>query len=163
MFDEIRALYDTGNTVREIARKLGLGPRCVYRWVRRIDLPERSAMAPKPCTPAYFGAFLARSWAEGMTKARHLFSDIRHRGCTGSYSHLARFLAPWRSGGPSQDEADGLSADQEAPVPLPVHVMDPMTGRRISPLMAAALLRKAASPDDHTADCQRRCTEGHLG
>ena len=53
-------------------------------------------MAPKPCTPAYFEAFLARSWADGTTKVRHLFSDIRHLGYTGSYSHLARFLAPWR-------------------------------------------------------------------
>jgi hypothetical protein len=93
MFDQIRGLYDAGHAVTEIARKLGLGPRRVYRWVRRIDLPEPSAMAPKPCTPAYFGAFLARSWAEGTTKVRHLFSDIRHRGYTGSYSHLARFLA----------------------------------------------------------------------
>ena len=142
MFDKIRALYDAGSTVREIAQQLGLGPRRVYRWVRRIDMPERGAMAPKPCTPAYFGAFLARSWAEGTTKVRHLFSDIRHRGYTGSYSHLARFLAPWRNNGPSQDGDDGLSADQEAPAPLPVHVIDPMTGRRISPHVAAALCIK---------------------
>jgi hypothetical protein len=139
MFDEIRALFDAGSTVGEIAQKLGLGRRRVYRWVRRIDMPERNAMAPKPSTPAYFGAFLARSWAEGTTKVRHLFSDIRHRGYTGSYSHLARFLAPWRSSGPSDD---GLSADQEAPAPLPLRVMDPMTGRRISPLVAAALCIK---------------------
>jgi hypothetical protein len=96
MFDEIRTLYEAGSPVTEIARKLGLGPRRVYRWVRRIDLPEPSAMEPKVCTPAYFGAFLARRWAEGSTKVRHLFSDIRHRGYTGSFSHLARFLAPWR-------------------------------------------------------------------
>jgi hypothetical protein len=143
MFHEIRALYDAGSTVREIAQKLGLGHRRVYRWVRRIDMPERNAMAPKPCTPAYFGAFLARSWAEGTTKVRHLFSDIRHRGYTGSYSHLARFLAPWRSSCLSEDGDDGLpAADQEAPAPLPVRVMDPMTGRRISPLIAAALCVK---------------------
>ena len=85
MFDEIRALYGAGSPVTEIARKLGLGPRRVHRWVRRPDLPEPSAMAPKACTPAYFGAFLARSWAEGTAKVRHLFSDIRHRGYTGSY------------------------------------------------------------------------------
>jgi transposase len=142
MFREIRALYDAGSTVREIAQKLGLGHRRVYRWVRRIEMPEPNAMAPKASTPAYFGAFLARSWAEGTTKVRHLFSDIRHRGYTGSYSHLARFLAPWRSSRPSEDGDDGLSADQEAPAPLPVRVMDPMTGRRISPLIAAALCVK---------------------
>jgi hypothetical protein len=94
MFDKIRALYDAGSTVREIAQKVDLGHRRVYRWVRRIDMPERNTMAAKPCTPAYFGAFLARSWAAGTTKVRHLFFDIRHRGYTGSYSHLARFLAP---------------------------------------------------------------------
>jgi hypothetical protein len=142
MFDKVRALFDAGSTVREIAQKLGLGPRRVYRWVRRIDMPEHSAMAPKPCTPVYFGAFLARSWAEGTTKVRDLFSDIRHRGYTGSYSHLARFLAPWRNNDPSQDGDDGLAADQEAPAPLPVHVIDPSTGRRISPLVAAALCIK---------------------
>jgi hypothetical protein len=99
-------------------------------------------MAPKPCTPAYFGAFLARSWAEGTTKVRHLFADIRHRGYTGSYSHLTRFLAPWRNNGPSQNGDEAPSADQEAPAPPRVHVIDPMTGRRISPLVAAALCVK---------------------
>jgi hypothetical protein len=142
MFDEIRVLYEAGSPVTEIARKLGLGPRRVYRWVRRIDVPEPSVMAPKVCTPAYFGAFLARSWAEGTTKVRHLFSDIRHRGYTGSYSHLARFLAPWR-GSSSSEEAGNLAAsDQEAPAAPRVRTLDPMTGRQISPLTAAALCVK---------------------
>jgi hypothetical protein len=69
MFDQFRALCEAGDAVTEIARKLGLGPRRVYRWVRRIDLPEPSAMAPKACTPTYFGAFLARR-AEGASSAR---------------------------------------------------------------------------------------------
>ena len=94
--DEIRALYEAGSTVSEISRKLGLGLRRVHRWVCRIDFPERNVMAPKPSTPAYFGTFLAASWAQGTTKVRHLFSDIRRRGYTGSFSHLARFVAPWR-------------------------------------------------------------------
>ena len=148
MFDEIRALYEAGSPVTEIARKLGLGPRRVYRWVRRIDLPEPSAMEPK----AYFGAFLARSWAEGTTKVRHLFSDIRHRGYTGSYSHLARFLAPWRSSSsPSGEAGERLSSDEEAPPPPHVRTLDPMTGRQISPLTAAALCVK---PRGQMADRQ---------
>ena len=143
MFDEIRTLYEAGSPVTEIARKLGLGPRRVYRWVRRIDLPEPSAMEPKVCTPAYFGAFLARRWAEGSTKVRHLFSDIRHRGYTGSFSHLARFLAPWRgSSSPSGKAGERPSSDEEAPAPAHVRTLDPMTGRQISPLTAAALCVK---------------------
>src|SRR5271169_4539989 len=95
LFDEIRTLFELGSSVREIARKLGLGRRRVGRWVRRIDLPDLNTMASKRCTPEYFGALLARRWAEGITKVRQLFAEIRHRGYTGSNSHLARFLAPW--------------------------------------------------------------------
>jgi transposase len=142
LFDEIRALFEGGSSVREIARKLGLGRRRVERWVRRIDLPDLNTMASKPCTPAYFGALLARRWAEGITKVRHLFAEIRHRGYTGSYSHLARFLAPWRSCEPSFDGDEQVRAQQEEPAPVRVRTLDPMTGRAISPLTAAALCVK---------------------
>jgi transposase len=143
MFDEIRKLYDSGNTAVEIARKLGLGPRRVYRWIRRIDLPELNVMEPRLCTPAYFEAFLARRWADGSTKVRHLFSDIRHRGYTGSFSHLARFLAPWRTKTLGDAEkARLLLVDEEATAAPRVKTLDPMTGRQISPLTAAALCVK---------------------
>ena len=41
-------------------------PRVVYRWVRRIDMPERNAMVPKPCAPAYS----ERSWHEAVPTRR---------------------------------------------------------------------------------------------
>jgi hypothetical protein len=76
-------------------------------------------------------------------RAAPLFGDIRQRGYTGSYSHLARFLAPWRI---IARPFDGMSgpppspSDYDAPAPWPT--LDPMTGRRISPLTAAALCVK---------------------
>ena len=114
-----------------------LGRRRVERWVRRIDVPDRNAMASTPSSPAYFGVLLERRWAEGITKVRHLFEEIRRRGYTGSFSNLARFLAPWRSGAPSVDDDE-----QEALAPVRVRTLDPMTGRAISPLTAAALCVK---------------------
>ena len=137
LFDEIRALFERGSSVGEIARKLGLGRRRVERWVRRIDLPDRSTIASTPSSPAFFGVLLERRWAEGITKVRHLFAEIRHRGYTGSFSHLARFLAPCCGGAPSLD-----GDEQEAPAPVRMRTLDPMTGRVISPLTAAALCVK---------------------
>jgi transposase len=137
LFGKIRALFEGGSSVGEIAHKLGLGRRRVERWVRRIDLPDRNTMASTPSTPAYFAVLLELRWAEGITKVRHLFAEIRHRGYTGSFSHLARFLAPWRSGEPSL-EGD----EQEEPAPVRMRTLDPMTGRVISPLTAAALCVK---------------------
>jgi hypothetical protein len=63
----IRALYDAGGTGQGDRPGAGLGRRRVERWVRLIVLPERNAMAPKACTPAYHEAFLARRWADGTT------------------------------------------------------------------------------------------------
>jgi len=100
LFDQIRTLDEGGNSIREIVRKLGLGRRRVERWIRRIDLPDLNAMAPKPSTPTSSGVLLERRWAEGITKVRRLFAEIRHHGYSGSYSHLARFLAPWRANKP---------------------------------------------------------------
>jgi transposase len=137
VFNEIRALFEGGNSIGEIARKLGLGRRRVERWVRRIDVPDPNTMASTPSSPAYFGVLLERRWAEGITKVRHLFEEIRRRGYIGSFSHLARFLAPWRSGAPSLDDDE-----QEALAPVRVRTLDPMTGRAISPLTAAALCVK---------------------
>ena len=137
IFNEIRALFEGGNSIGEIARKLGLGRRRVERWVRRIDVPDHNTMASTPSSPAYFGVLLQRRWAEGITKVRHLFEEIRRRGYTGSFSHLARFLAPWRSGAPSLDDDE-----QEALAPVRVRTLDAMTGRAISPLTAAALCVK---------------------
>ena len=141
MFDQVRSLYEAGGTVRDIARKLGLGHRRVGRWVCRIDFPERNVMAPKPSNPAYVGSFLARCWAEGTTKIRHLFSDIRHRGYTGSFSNLARFVAPWRVG-TSGNTADPCGSDEEALEPSNLRTLDPTSGRQISPITAAFLCVK---------------------
>jgi hypothetical protein len=160
MFDQIRVLYDAGLAVTEIARKLGLGPRRVYRWVRRIDLPEPSAMSPKPCTPAYFGAFLARSWAEGTTKVRHLFSDIRHRGYTGSYSHLARFLASWRNSSPAGNASEPSALDQEAHAGADA---GPDDGPSDLAADRGGTLRETSRPDDGSADHQRRRAQGGVG
>lgn len=146
MFEQIKGLYDAGHTVTEIARKLGLGPRRVYCWVRCIDVPKRNAMAPKTCTPANFEAFLACSWADGTSKVRHLFSDIRHRGYTGSYSQLAGFLAKWRGNSPAGNTDKSSSQNQEDYAPPLMRALDPMTGRRISPLTVAALCVKARDP-----------------
>jgi len=88
LFDEIRALFEGGNSIGEIARKLGLGRRRVERWVRRIDLPDRNTMTSTPSNPAYFSVLLERRWAEGITKVRHLFAEIRHRG----YRQFPRYL-----------------------------------------------------------------------
>ena len=112
-------------------------------------------MMPKTqLTPAYHEAFLLRRWAEGMTNGRRLFAEILQRGYTGSYSHLATLLAPWREVAipPTLRKAGPPSCLHAAKIPVPVSgpppasapspTLDPTTSRKISPLTAAALCVK---------------------
>ena len=146
-FEEIKALYEAGKSVKVIANELGLGRRRVERWARFIVLPERNVMAPKACTPAGFEAFLLRRWTEGNRSARLLFGEIQQQGYTGSYSHLARFIATWKDSERPLDEA-AVEPSSSTLSALDFHpcskapAIDPTTGRRISPLTAAALCVK---------------------
>ena len=73
-------------------------------------------MAPKPCTPVYFGAFLARSWAEGTTTKSATCSPTFAILAKTHWPHAAIWRAsslPWRITSP--DGSQRLSPDQEAP------------------------------------------------
>jgi hypothetical protein len=129
-------------TIRDIAPALGLGLRRVQRWVRLIELPARSIMAPKLCTPAYHGAYLARRWAEGATAVKAVLAEINQRGYTGFRSYPARFLAPWRKAITMTPANSSSPPETEAAIPPRMATLDPMIGRRISSLTAAALCVK---------------------
>lgn len=110
--------------------------------MRLIELPARNAMAPKPCTPASYGAYVEARWAEGVTAVKVLLAEISQRGYTGSHSHLARFLAPWRMAITTMPADPSCQLQTEAGIPPQMAALDPMTGRRISSLTAAALCVK---------------------
>jgi len=88
--------------------------RCSHGSVP-TTLPVRRPTSPTTKTPAYFRDFLLEQWEAGNRRGRHLFHDLRHRGYTGSYSYLQRFLAEWRRGD-YKDSAKG-PAPQEPKAP----------------------------------------------
>jgi hypothetical protein len=65
-------------------------------------------MEPKLCTPAYFHEPLRQAWDCGVPRGRVLFALIQGLGYTGNQSHLARYLAPWRSTGHCPRASDDL-------------------------------------------------------
>jgi hypothetical protein len=69
-------------------------------------------------------------------------SDMHRRGYTGSFSHVARFVAPWRQASPTKDGVAEHSSDEDAPAPARLRTLDPATGQQIAPLTAAALCVK---------------------
>ena len=68
VFDQIRTLRDAGNSIGDIARETGFGPRSIRKWLKFSAPPDRRATAPKPCSPSYFLDYLSRRWAEGCVR-----------------------------------------------------------------------------------------------
>ncbi|MCB8884093.1 hypothetical protein ACELLULO517_28015 [Acidisoma cellulosilytica] len=96
MFDRPKELQRAGGTASSIRREVGLHWKTTTKWLSLDALPERRAMAPKATTPAKFGDYLAKRWAEGHRSARHLLPELKARGYTGSQTHLERLLGQWR-------------------------------------------------------------------
>jgi hypothetical protein len=78
-------------------KETGFCKRSIRKWLKFSAPPERRATAPKPCSPSYFLEYLSRRWAEGRIRGRELLQEIKLRGYTGSFSHLERLLAKWRT------------------------------------------------------------------
>jgi transposase len=135
-------MASAGVAARDIAQEIGFNWRTIYRWLAREEPIYRSPLALRLSSPLYFEAFLKERWVIGDRRGRGLFSDIRHRGYTGSLSHLERLLSQWRQAEkpPAQKIAEAmmhpnvLSATAQA--------RDPLTGHLISLITAAALCIK---------------------
>jgi transposase len=132
-FAKVRAMYDAGETVAAITRKLCLTRKIVDKWVRFENLPERARMAPKSSTPTKFATYLLNRWTDGERNVRRLLREVREQGFTGCYSRLAAFVAPGRQ----KTQIRTTPPSTAGTLPL-----DPQTGGVISPIVAAALCIK---------------------
>jgi transposase len=134
-FDRVQALHRAGESSRHIAAQTGVGWSTVVKWIRSGCLPERRPAALTPSSPRYFQEFLLRQWEAGNRLGRHLFHDLKHRGYTGSLSHLHRLLAKWRHPDRKEEIKVAIPAEES-------RALDPATGWQISPLVAGALCMK---------------------
>ena len=107
----------------------------MVKWIRSGCLPDRRPTALTPSSPSYFQEFLQRQWQAGNRLGRHLFHDLKHRGYSGSSSHLHRLLAKWRH--PDREEKLKVGFPTEES-----RAIDPATSWQISPVVAGALCMK---------------------
>jgi hypothetical protein len=95
IFDRVQALRTESRTAIDIVRETGLSQRTITKWLQADTLPQRSASAPKTCSPRFFEDYPP---LDGRLRARTTsFSGDPARGYTGSMSHLQRLLAQWRN------------------------------------------------------------------
>jgi transposase len=104
-YNEVIALFAAGHSQAAISRMLGMERKTIRRWLRRGQFPERKPAHRPPPKVTDFAEYLQQRWTEGCHNASRLYREIRQKGYNGKRSMVAKFVADWRSKGPSKRSA----------------------------------------------------------
>jgi transposase len=92
VFVEVQALREQGLSQRQIADRLQIHRQTVRRYINAHAFPKRRP--PRPVSEIQqHRTYLHQRWAEGCHTLTVLWSELKARGYTGSYSSVRRALA----------------------------------------------------------------------
>jgi transposase len=95
-YDTIRARYQKGASIAQIARDLRLNWKTVRKYAEADVCPEspRYAVRPRLLTP--YEPYLRQRWGEGCHNGSRLYREVAAQGFTGSRILVAIFVAALR-------------------------------------------------------------------
>jgi transposase len=131
-YQQVVALFNSGQTQVAISRALGIGRKTIRRWLRRREFPERKPPHRPPPKVSEFADYLEQRWNEGCHNASRLYQEIREKGYAGKHAMVRRFVSGWRKTGKATS---------------------PEASQRISPKHAAILVTR---PADKISDEQQQ-------
>ena len=101
-WEQVQALAQEGNTIRRIARALGMHRRTVRKYMSSQAPPIYRLSAPKPSMLDRHMEYLRARWDEGVRNSARLYKEICERGYQGSFSLLRRMVGTWRGARPQR-------------------------------------------------------------
>jgi transposase len=92
-YEQTWAQHEQGWSPKEIAQRLGIGIKTVYRYLKQPTFPERQPHQGrgKSRLDAY-KPYLLKRWNSGERQARVLYEEIKAQGYEHSYNLVAGFL-----------------------------------------------------------------------
>src|SRR4030095_12433500 len=93
---QIYELHGEGQSIRAIARALGLSRNSVRKYLRTDEIPQAKPRAPRGSKLEPFHGYIRQRLAEGVDNCVLLLRELRERGYAGGISQLKRFVRPYR-------------------------------------------------------------------
>ena len=93
VYGAIRTLFEQGVARKAIARQLGLDVKTVRKWLRKTWSPQRRERGRE--LDRWKALLQARAPEVGFNGAV-LRRELKAMGYTGTYSAVAKYIAPWR-------------------------------------------------------------------
>ncbi len=97
LYQSVVQRHQVGDSIRAIAKDLGLHRQTVRRHLRAGTFLERPSRPPAPGKLDPFRSYLRQRWEAGCHSAAVLYQELRQQGYTGGISILRQALAPWRA------------------------------------------------------------------
>lgn len=136
-FAQVHALSQQGLTPVEIAARVGLGERTVYRWLARQQVPDWHHRFRRASVLDPYKAYVLKRWQEGCRKGVQLLHELQARGYRGSTRAIYSYLALLNASG---DAAPQAATAQE-----------PFSARRAVWLLIQDLQKLDAAQQQHLA------------
>lgn len=92
-YRQIQALHQLGLAPAQIARRVGLSERTVYRWLAKLAAPEGRHQARGASVLDPYQAYVLRRWQEGCRKGSQLCQELKAQGYRGSQRAVYRYLS----------------------------------------------------------------------
>jgi len=97
-YEQVVELYQQGVKPAEIASRIGIGERTVWRWLAHGSFPEARRRRRRPSLIDPFERYVLSRWQDGCHNGSQIYRELTAKGYKGSprtmYSYLATLRAP---------------------------------------------------------------------
>jgi len=122
-YTQVVELHQQGLRAADIASRVGVGERTVYRWLTRGSFPEARRRRRRPSLIDSYERYVLSWWQEGNRNGSQLYRELTSRGYKGSSRAMYNYLATLRpshvrSSKPSPSKPEVRKSIPSLPVPL---------------------------------------------
>jgi transposase len=97
-YEQVIELHQQGVKAADIASRIGIGERTVYRWLAHGSFPEARRRRRRPSLIDPYEHYVLQWWQQGNRKGSQLYRELIAQGYKGSpkamYNYLATLHAP---------------------------------------------------------------------
>lgn len=97
-YEQVIELHRQGVKAPDIARRVGIGERTVYRWLAHGSFPQARRRRRRPSLIDPYERYVISRWHEGRHSGSQLYQELRAKGYKGSrramYSYLVTLRTP---------------------------------------------------------------------
>ena len=96
-YEQVIELHRQGVKAPDIARRVGIGERTVYRWLAHGSFPEARRRRRRPSLIDPYERYVISRWHEGRHSGSQLYQELRAKGYKGSRRALYSYLVTLRT------------------------------------------------------------------